>query len=189
MTNRQESDEILSPNGMPQQFSPSFPSKSNFHHLTHHIHHSSASPPSSPRFTFGKADESIKVRKYDKSYPCVQFSAAPSSSSSFYSSHHNSSSAVTGLWMLVDGIGLAIITTATILEGYELWKEVFQVNWDFNSGSLMLWLIGRSSQILGLLLLIGTCFFFVLLLSLIFGSHFFTFDLMLFLSFFASLFL
>jgi hypothetical protein len=163
MTNRRESDEILSPNQMPPQFLPSFPSKSNFHHLTHHVHHhSSASPPSSPRSISGKADESIKVRKYDKSYPSVQVSAA-SSSSSISSSHHNSSSAVTGLWMLIDGIGLAIITTATILEGYELWKEVFQVNWDFNSGSLMLWLIGRSSQILGLLLLIGTYFFFVFL--------------------------
>jgi hypothetical protein len=170
MTNRQESDEILSPNERSQQFIPSFPSKSNLHHLTHHLHHhSSASPSSSPRSIPNKVDESIKIRKYDKTNPSIPFSASLGSSSGS-SSHH--SSAVTGLWMLIDGIGLAIITTATILEGYELWKEVFQINWDLNSGSLLLWLIGRSSQILGLLLLIGRFFFFRLLLSLTMSFNF-----------------
>jgi hypothetical protein len=69
-----------------------------------------------------------------------------------------------GLWMLIDGIGLAIIEAATILEGAELWKEVFHSNWDTNSSSLMFWLVGRSSQILGLLFLIGNIFILRLLL-------------------------
>lgn len=68
---------------------------------------------------------------------------------------HSSTNAILGLWMLLDGIGLAIITTATILEGYELWTDFFNKYWDYNTGSLSLWFTGRTFQIIGLLFLIG----------------------------------
>jgi hypothetical protein len=60
-----------------------------------------------------------------------------------------------GLSLLLDGIGLAMITGATILEGMEMWKEHFKPSWDDNSVSIRFWMVGRSLQILGLLFLIG----------------------------------
>lgn len=91
------------------------------------------------------------------------FSSEVTSSSSSASHHHSSSShnhnnTVMGLLMLVDGIGLAIITTATILEGYDLWIEFFHPYWDAHTVSLFLWFTGRTFQIIGLLFLIGTTF-------------------------------
>lgn len=71
------------------------------------------------------------------------------------SQSHSSTNVMLGLWMLLDGIGLAIITTATILEGYELWTDFFKNYWDYNTGSLLLWFAGRTFQIIGLLFLIG----------------------------------
>jgi hypothetical protein len=59
--------------------------------------------------------------------------------------------------MLIDGIGLAIITAATILEGYELWIHFFHKYWEANTTSLILWFLGRTFQIIGLVFLIGTC--------------------------------
>jgi hypothetical protein len=68
---------------------------------------------------------------------------------------HGMHSGLNGLWMLIDGIGLAIITTATILEGYELWLEIFQSHWATNMLSEILWFAGRSFQVIGLFFLIG----------------------------------
>ena len=58
------------------------------------------------------------------------------------------------LWMLVDGIGLAIITACTILEGFELWRDYFNEYAGFNCSSLTFWLSGRTSQVVGLMSLI-----------------------------------
>jgi len=60
-----------------------------------------------------------------------------------------------GMWMLVDGIGLAILTTSTIFEVMSLWTNMFAAHWQNNSFALTLWLCGKSSQIIGLLFLIG----------------------------------
>ena len=60
-----------------------------------------------------------------------------------------------GLWMLVDGIGLAVIAGATIMEGVHLWLESFHTYWALNSQSLIYWFGGRSLQVSGLTLLIG----------------------------------
>lgn len=68
---------------------------------------------------------------------------------------HNSMSTINGLWMLVDGIGLALITAATVLEGYELWIHFFHQYWETNTTSLTLWFLGRTCQIIGLMFLIG----------------------------------
>lgn len=71
---------------------------------------------------------------------------------------HGMHSGLNGLWMLVDGIGLAIITTATILEGYELWWEIFESHWETNTFSEVLWFAGRAFQVMGLFFLIGELF-------------------------------
>jgi hypothetical protein len=78
-------------------------------------------------------------------------------------SHHNSnahdkavqSQASLLLWMLVDGIGLAIIAGATLLEGVKLWNEYFHVFWETNPNSLGFWFSGRTCQLIGLFFLIG----------------------------------
>jgi hypothetical protein len=73
-----------------------------------------------------------------------------------HNNHHSANlTTILGLWMLLDGIGLAIITTATILEGYELWISFFNHYWTLNTGSITLWFTGRTCQIIGLLFLIG----------------------------------
>lgn len=58
------------------------------------------------------------------------------------------------LWMLVDGIGLAIIAACTILEGFELWKDYFNEYLEMNVSSLTFWFSGRFCQIVGLMSLI-----------------------------------
>lgn len=60
-----------------------------------------------------------------------------------------------GLLMLFDGIGLALITTATVLEGFDMWSELFSDHWSTNSFGLSCWLTGRTCQIIGLMFLIG----------------------------------
>jgi hypothetical protein len=60
-----------------------------------------------------------------------------------------------GLWMLVDGIGLAIIAAATIMEGVHLWKESMSSQWNGNEMSLLYWFGGRTLQVTGLIFLIG----------------------------------
>ena len=62
-----------------------------------------------------------------------------------------------GLWMIVDGIGLAIVAGATILEGMRLWKNSFHLFWLSQKTSLLYWFGGRSLQVSGLTVLIGTC--------------------------------
>jgi hypothetical protein len=60
------------------------------------------------------------------------------------------------LWMLVDGIGLAIVAGATIMEGVHLWKEFFHSFWNtYNNISIIFWLLGRSCQVFGIVILIG----------------------------------
>jgi hypothetical protein len=68
---------------------------------------------------------------------------------------HNSMASLNGLWMLIDGIGLAMITAATVLECYELWTHFFHKYWELNTTSLTLWFLGRTCQIIGLMFLIG----------------------------------
>lgn len=58
------------------------------------------------------------------------------------------------LWMLVDGIGLAIIAACTILEGFELWKDYFNEYLEYNVPSLTFWFSGRFCQVVGLMSLI-----------------------------------
>lgn len=71
--------------------------------------------------------------------------------------HHTATHSTTslGLLMLVDGIGLAVITAATVLEGFEFWSELFSPYWLTNEFTLSLWFMGRTSQIIGLIFLIG----------------------------------
>lgn len=60
------------------------------------------------------------------------------------------------LWMLVDGIGLAIVAGATIMEGIHLWKEFFHSFWNtYNNISIIFWVLGRSCQVFGIVILIG----------------------------------
>lgn len=68
-----------------------------------------------------------------------------------HSSNNNSS---TGLWMILDGIGLALIAACTILEGFDLWRDYFNEYWDSNSSSLTFWFSGRTSQVIGLVFLL-----------------------------------
>jgi len=58
-------------------------------------------------------------------------------------------------WMIVDGVGLAIIATCTIMEGFELWRDYFSEYSDDNMPSIMFWVSGRLCQVLGLLFLIS----------------------------------
>ena len=59
------------------------------------------------------------------------------------------------LWMLLDGIGLAIIASCTVMEGFELWKDFFAEYFSYNVPATIFWLCGRFSQVCGLLLLIA----------------------------------
>ena len=70
------------------------------------------------------------------------------------STHSHSTGSSMLLWMLVDGVGLAIITACTILEGYELWMNYFNEYWEFNVPSLTFWFSGRFCQVVGLISLI-----------------------------------
>eukprot|EP01039_Chlorochromonas_danica_P007843 gene7845-8656_t len=101
-------------------------SKQGLHHTAHKAHSASVPP----------AQQTITP-------------AAPTavSTSSFHVSW--------GLLMLVDGTGLAVITAATVLEGFELWTEIYDGHEVGNELASMLWLCGRISQIIGLLFLIG----------------------------------
>ena len=69
--------------------------------------------------------------------------------------YHNHTTSSTGLWMILDGIGLALIAACTILEGFDLWREYFNEYWDTNSSSLTFWLSGRTSQVIGLIFLLS----------------------------------
>jgi hypothetical protein len=58
-------------------------------------------------------------------------------------------------WMIVDGVGLAIIATCTIMEGFDLWRDYFSEYSDDNMPSIMFWISGRLCQVMGLLFLIS----------------------------------
>lgn len=135
--------------------SPSLAHKS-LHHLHHHNQHNQ---PSNSQTTLSSLATPGSSKNYlPESSKKIKSTHDEHKNSHLHvvSSHHSSSHAgSTGLWMLIDGIGLAMIQAATILEGIELWKEVYGANWDTNSGALSMWVTGRSSQILGLLFLIG----------------------------------
>ena len=70
-----------------------------------------------------------------------------------HTQQHNATSIL--LWMLLDGIGLAIIAACTILEGMELWKDYFIEYSEFNHPAIAFWICGRTSQVLGLIFLIA----------------------------------
>ena len=73
------------------------------------------------------------------------------------SHHHHNHHSTLGLWMLVDGVGLAIIASATVMEGIHLWKEIFHELWGVNELSMIYWFGGRTLQVVGLMFLIGMC--------------------------------
>jgi len=56
--------------------------------------------------------------------------------------------------LVIDGIGLGLIAICTILEGIDLWNDFFHLYQDSNTQSLLFWLLGRTSQIVGLCFLI-----------------------------------
>lgn len=126
-------------------------------HVNHRHHHQHSLPPVS--FSSPSALHSKTL------HPNPAFHMPPVSSTAHSithdtHSHHGAEKAssmntINGLWMLIDGIGLAIITAATILEGYELWYHFFHKYWESNTTSLTLWFLGRTFQIVGLLFLIG----------------------------------
>lgn len=59
------------------------------------------------------------------------------------------------IWMVVDGVGLSLIAAATIMEGVHLWGIYLGDCWTLNESSLELWFLGRSFQVIGLMILIG----------------------------------
>ena len=71
-----------------------------------------------------------------------------------YHHHLNSTNTAAGLWMLVDGIGLALITACTILEAFDMWKHYYRAFWISNSLPLTIWFGGKVSQVVGLLFLL-----------------------------------
>lgn len=68
-----------------------------------------------------------------------------------HENHHGTSIL---LWMLVDGVGLALIVACTILEGFELWKDFFNEYLESNYPSMSFWFSGRMCQIMGLVSLL-----------------------------------
>ena len=70
-----------------------------------------------------------------------------------HAAHQQQSSLL--LWMLVDGVGLAMIAGCTILEGMDLWNDFFSEHYASNHASMAFWVSGRSCQVLGLLALIA----------------------------------
>lgn len=150
----------------PPLLSPSHPTHKQLHQVNHHHHNPSSSSQASLHHVHSSSaltnhhHHAPSSSSASSSLTLVPQSPTKSKKVSTSNEHHPLNSAqhissIAGLWMLVDGIGLAIITAATILEGIELWKGVFEANWGYNSGSLLFWLCGRSSQIIGLLFLIG----------------------------------
>eukprot|EP01036_Dinobryon_divergens_P027970 gene27970-36839_t len=67
---------------------------------------------------------------------------------------NTSTSTAAGLWILVDGIGLALITACTILEAFDMWRDHYKACWISNSLPLIIWFGGKVSQVVGLLFLL-----------------------------------
>ncbi|KAJ1399088.1 hypothetical protein B484DRAFT_458395, partial [Ochromonadaceae sp. CCMP2298] len=59
------------------------------------------------------------------------------------------------LLMMLDGIGLAMITGSTILEGVVYWKNYYHLFWQAQTLSVFLWISGRTFQVIGLVWLLG----------------------------------
>ncbi|RYH32195.1 hypothetical protein EON65_01070 [archaeon] len=131
---------------------------STLHH-TAHKHHLTSVLSSTPIIDETKHNQSgvSHQRNATNIVPHGQGHGAHASAHGHHGHHHNhlSYNATVGLLMLIDGIGLAIITTATLLEAFDLWETIFDGYWGTNQVPSSLWLIGRTSQIIGLLFLIG----------------------------------
>jgi hypothetical protein len=69
-----------------------------------------------------------------------------------HASVHNSSFF---LLMILDGIGLAMITGSTILEGFIYWKNYYHLFWEAQTLCVFLWISGRTFQVVGLGWLLG----------------------------------
>ena len=54
------------------------------------------------------------------------------------------------LWIIVDGVGLAIIAACTLFDGYHEWRDTFQYHYEENYQCLTLWLVGRITQVVAL---------------------------------------
>lgn len=54
----------------------------------------------------------------------------------------------------MDGIGLSIVAACTILEGMQLWDHFFHNYWASNSESIIYWILGRSCQVFGIVILL-----------------------------------
>lgn len=130
-------------------------------HLQHHSHHIIGSPSTSHKQIAHSTSSHTNLHLH-QSHTAADHHSHHHSGSGHHPHPHNheklnSLNTINGFWMLIDGIGLAIITAATILEGYELWMHFFHKYWEANTTSLILWFLGRTFQIIGLLFLIGTC--------------------------------
>lgn len=131
-------------------------------HPQHHTHHVVGSPATSHK-QLAHSTSSHNHLQLHHAHSSTDHHSHHHSGSGHNHHHHNnheklsSLNSINGFWMLIDGIGLAIITAATILEGYELWIHFFHKYWEVNTTSLILWFLGRTFQIIGLLFLIGTC--------------------------------
>ena len=69
--------------------------------------------------------------------------------------HHHSGHAHEILMMLIDGVGLAMVAGATLLEGVVLWKAFFHEYWHTHTMAIAFWFLGRFCQVFGLMLLVG----------------------------------
>ena len=70
----------------------------------------------------------------------------------------NRSNSYAFLIMILDGIGLSIITGCTLLQAFSEWQKLHRHHYQYNVLCLSLLICGRICQILGLLLLIGFAF-------------------------------
>mmetsp|Transcript_32743 Transcript_32743/g.55207 ORF Transcript_32743/g.55207 Transcript_32743/m.55207 type:complete len:430 (+) Transcript_32743:167-1456(+) len=68
---------------------------------------------------------------------------------------HSRSHSLFGLLMILDGIGLAIVAGATILEGVRYWHDYYHLFWDTQTTCLLFWFGGRTFQVVGLMFLIA----------------------------------
>ena len=57
------------------------------------------------------------------------------------------------LWIVLDGIGLAIIASCTLFDAFHEWRDTFQYHYEHNAHALSLWLLGRILQVGALLTL------------------------------------
>lgn len=117
------------------------------HHL-HHIHadnHRGSHRSNNEHYSSNSDEGSDK----DKPHLHHQQQQPPHSTS------HQHSDAQHILTMLIDGVGLAMVAGATLLEGVVLWKAFFHEYWHTHTLSLGFWFLGRFCQVFGLMLLIA----------------------------------